>query len=233
MGIAKSIEGYFVFSDYTVDKVSFIHTLSDKLNADFNISTYDKEYEPMHEENQLTNFGKQTIYNLIIIYDDYKVNGEKVQLPTYELAIPINYVFEDTLELMFYPSKAVRVMFLTFEHLWGIFIDTLKFKYSSRSLVIDRYDRLRKEYSKVLQALGAPAIFIVTDAHYHIEDLDNIEEYPMLNFSDIPQIANQKDHITTFEFDKILYARNVNELEAGFLKKSDLEIAFVDKLKFE
>lgn len=234
MGIGKSTEGYSVFDQYTADTSLFLRNISNKLHADFVINTYNKDYEPIHEENLRTSFGRQTTYNLTVTYEEYTVDEKKIELPTYELRLPINYLYEDTLELSFYPSRAVLFMFLTFEHMWGYFIDTLKFQdASNRTFSFDRYQRLRKEYSKILRLLGMEAMFISTHAYYHIENLSDIEEYPNLKFSDIPTIAQQKDGLITFQLEEILNARNKNELCREFLNTSDLSIAFIDNLQFK
>lgn len=233
MGIGKCIEGYSVLDDYTVNTSIFVEDLSEKLNADFILNIYDKDYGLVGEKNHKTSFGKQTNYHLSISYDEYIVNNEKVELPTYELTIPINYVFEDALELTFYPSKAVIFIPLTFEHLWGHFIDTLKFKNPYRPLVFDRYERLRKEYSEILKSLGLKAIFIYTHAYYHIESLNDVEEYQNLSFDDISTIARDKDNLGIFDLEKILYTKSPQELDVEFKYRADLDIAFVDNLQFK
>ena len=82
MGIAKSIEAYSVYENYNSDTDVFIQQLSDKLNADFLINVYDKEYNNIEIENTLTAFGKQNNYRLTIAFDDYKINNKISELPT-------------------------------------------------------------------------------------------------------------------------------------------------------
>lgn len=234
MGIGKSTEGYSVYDEYTADTLLFLRNISDSLNADFIVNTYDKNYEPMHEKDLRISFGRQNTYDLTITHDEYTVKDTRIELPTYELRLPINYIYGETIELMIYPSRAVLFMFLTFEHMWSYFIDTLKFQDPfNRTFSLDRYERLRKQYSNILKLLGMEAMFISTHAYYHIESLDDIEEYPKLRFPDIPIIAKEKDGLNIFQFEDILYAKSKNDLSKDFLNASDLNIAFVDNLTFK
>lgn len=232
MGIAKSIEGFAVYADYSADTAIFVKTLSDKLNADFVINTYDKEYEPMHEAALHTTFNKTKKYRLTIQFDDFKVNDKTLGLPIYELQVPINYVYEDTVDLTFYPNNGVHLMFLTFEHLWSSLIDTLKFEayYQNKQQAIERYHCLRREYISFLKKLDIDRIFIITHAYYHIENIFDTVEYPKLSFDDILCFAKEKDKLTSFCFEEIMKADNISALSKDFLDKPDLEIGLVDNL---
>ena len=88
MGIGKSTEGYSVYDEYTADTSLFLRNISDSLNADFIVNTYDKNYEPKHEENLRTSFGRQNTYDLTITHDEYTVKDTRIELPTYELRNP-------------------------------------------------------------------------------------------------------------------------------------------------
>jgi len=222
MGIAKSIEAYAVYSDYTEDTEGFIKKLSDKLNADFVVNSFDEEYEPLHEKDLLTTFSKPNRYRLTICYYG--------NLPQYELILPIDYIYEDTIELKFHPNKVVHIMFLTFEPMWGGFINTLKFEnlYEDRQQAIERYEKLRSEYIFFLKKMGISSIFILTHAYYQIEDLDDEKIYPFLTFSDIPQIAKEKDNLASFDLEILLRTEKVTDLCKDFLAKSELKIALID-----
>jgi hypothetical protein len=191
MGIAKSIEAYTVYQYYTENTEMFIKTLSDRLNADFIVNTFDEEYEPLHEENRLTAYSKPNKYRLTICY----YGSTQTDFPVYTLTLPIDYEYDDSIELIFYPNKSVHIMFLTFEHMWGGFIEALKFQslYENRQQSIERYEKLRNEYISFFKEIGIDAIFIVTHAYYKIEDLADEKIYPILTFSDIPKIAKEKD----------------------------------------
>jgi len=223
MGIAKSTEAYAVYSDYTEDAEVFIKELSDKLNADFIINSFDQEYEPLHEENLLTSFSKPNRYRLTICY--YESN-----LPQYELKLPIDYIYEDTIELKFCPNKLVHIMFLTFEPMWVGLINALKFKniYEDRQQAIERYEKLRSEYIRFFKKMGISSIFIVTHANYKIEELEYNDIYPILTFSDIPKIAKEKDNLISFDFERILRTEKVADLCKDFLATSELNIALID-----
>ena len=73
MGIAKSIQSYSVYENYTSNTDSFIKHLSDKLNADLIVNIFDKEYDHIGVENALTTFDKQNKYRLTISSDEYKI----------------------------------------------------------------------------------------------------------------------------------------------------------------
>jgi len=225
MGIAKSIEAYAIYRDYTKNTEMFMKKLSDKLNADFIVNTYDREYEPLHIKDKPTEYSKPNKYRLTIIYYDN-------DMPVYELRLPINYEYEDSIELVFNPNQSVHIMFLTFEHLWKCFIYALKFEsiYENRQESIERYETLRNEYIRIFKKLGIDSIFIVTHAHYNIENLENEKMYPTLTFSDIPKIAKEKDNLTSFDLEKILRTDKVSELSKDFLAETSLKIAFIDNL---
>jgi hypothetical protein len=223
MGIAKSIEAYTIYQDYTENTEKFIRKLSDNLNADFIVNTYDKDYEPLHKEDKLTAYSKPNRYRLTICYyDNY--------MPVYELRLPINYEYDDSIELVFNPNNSVHIMFLTFEHLWESFIVSLKFEsiYEDRQESIERYERLRNEYRSLLQKIGIGSIFIVTHAYYHIENLEDEKTYPILTFSDIRKIAKEMDNLTSFDLEKILRTDKVSEICKDFLVTPSLNIAFID-----
>jgi hypothetical protein len=232
MGIAKSIEAYAVYSEYTKDTEVFIKKMSDNLNADFIINSFDTEYEPLHEEDLLTSFSKPNRYRLTISYHECLQNDKTINIPEYTLTLPIDYEFEDDIELIFYPNNLVHIMFLTFEHMWGGFINTLKFEflYENRQQAIERYEKLRSEYICMFKKIGIDSIFILTHAYYKIEDLDDDNMYPVLTFSDIPKIAKENDNLTSFNLEKILRTEKVTDLCKDFLATSELNIAFIDYL---
>ena len=225
MGIAKNIEAYAIYRDYTGNTETFIKKFSDSFNADFIVNTYDKDYKPLHKEDKLTEYSKPDKYRLTICHYDN-------DMPVYNLKLPINYEYEDSIELVFYPNKSVHIMFLTFEHLWNGFIETLKFEclHNDRQQSIKKYENLRNEYIRIFNKISINSIFIVTDAHYKMEDLVNEETYPTLTFSDIPKIAKEMDNLTSFDLEKILQTEKVSEICKDFLAEPSLNIAFIDNL---
>ena len=228
MGIAKSIEAYAVYHDYTENTELFIKNLSDKLDADFIVNTYDHEYDSLHKIDQLTAYSKTNKYRLTI---NYYVN-KKTDIPVYNLTLPINFEYENSIELSFRPNQSVHIMFLTFEHLWRSLIDVLKFEnlYEERQRTIEKYEKLRTEYISIFKKLDIKSIFIVTDAHYKVEDIVYERDYPFLTFSDIPKIAKKLDNLTSFDLEKILRTDKVSDLCKDFLDCPDLNIALIDNL---
>jgi len=228
MGIAKNIEAYAVYQGYTENTEMFIKNLSDRLNADFIVNTYDKDYEPLHKENRPTSYSKPNKYRLTICYH----GCIQTDFPLYKLTLPIDFEYEDSIELVFYPNKSVHIMFLTFEHLWESFINALKFEslYEKREQSIERYENLRNEYIRYFKKMGIDSIFIVTHAYYHIENLADDDIYPVLTFSDIPKIAKERDNLTSFDFEEILHAAKVSDLCKVFFASSSLNIALIDNL---
>jgi hypothetical protein len=234
MGIAKNIEAYAVNKNYTTNTDKFIKYLSDKLHADFVVNIYDKELNQIGVENILTTFNKQDRYRLSIFFDDYNINGKICSLPTYQTSIPINFVYEKSIELTFYPNHSVYITFLTFEHLWVSLINTLKFKtvYESRDDAIARYEILRKEYCAIFKKIDIAQIFIVTHAHYNIEDLTATEVCPKLTYEKIIEVAQTKDNFTIFDFKHILDTKEVQQLDDEFINTPDLEIMLLDNLQW-
>ena len=228
MGIAKSIEAYAVYQNYTDNVEMFIKNLSDQLNADFIVNTFDHDCEPLHEENQLTAYSKPYKYRLYIYY--HEIN--QTDMPVYKLTLPLENEYDKSVELSFYPNKSVHIMFLTFEHLWGSFIEVLKFEnlYEERQQSIEKYEKLRTEYISFFKKMGIDAIFIVTHAYYKIENLTYEDEYPILTFSDIPKIAKEVDNLTSFDFEKILRTEKKSDLCEIFLVHPSLNIALIDNL---
>ena len=234
MGIAKSIGGFAIYKEYVANKNLFIKRLSDRLNADFTVTCYDKNSNHLPDADRQTLFSKPNMYNLTIWDYEYNSKGETITLPTYELILPIGYEYNDSIQLTFDPNGVVEIMFLTFEHLWITFIETLKFiaTYQDRNEAVNRYNTLRAEYINILNNLNMNSVFIVTYARYIITDtLGCMEYYPSITFCDIPRIAKEKDNLTTFELESILYAKSIKELGADFVSKPDLEIAFIDNLR--
>ena len=227
MGIAKSIEAYAIYQDYTENTELFIKKLSDILNADFIVNTFDIDYNLLHKRDKLTAYSKPNRYKLNICYYE---SG----MPVYELTLPINYEDEDSIELIFHSNKSVHIRFLTFEHLWDSFIGRLKFDilydYGDREESIERYKKLRNEYIRIFNTIGIDSIFIVTDALYKIEDIVDEETYPILTFSDIPRIAKEIDNLTSFDLEEILQINKVSEMSKDFMAEPSLNIAFIDNL---
>ena len=235
MGIAKNIEAYTTSVHYSSDTENFINKLSELPNADFIISEYDPEYETIGELNRKTAFNKPNQYNLIIEHDNYIIGDKPTVLPSYELTIPIQRANEKQLKLYFNPNKTVQITFLTFEHLWESFLETLKFNldHKNRPQSIKNYDLLRREYKSILNKLKIPSIFIIPDGPYKIFEIENIESYPNPEFSDFPKIALSLDNLKTFNLESILHSKSKEELPSGFISHEVLNIAFIDNLKTE
>ncbi|MCL1969782.1 MAG: hypothetical protein FWF65_09620 [Bacteroidetes bacterium] len=227
MGIAKNIEAYAIYQDYTENTELFIKKLSDILNADFIVNTFDIECNLLHKRDKITAYSKPNKYRLNIWYYE---SG----MPVYELTLPINYEYNNNIELVFSSNKSVHIMFLTFEHSWNEFIETLKFDedfyYEDRQQRIERYKNLRNEYIRIFNTIGIDSIFIVTDALYQIEDIVDEETYPILTFSDIPRIAKEIDNLTSFDLEEILQINKVSEMSKYFMAEPSLNIAFIDNL---
>ena len=121
---------------------------------------------------------------------------------------------------------------MTFEHLWGSFIDTLKFQasYTDRRQTISRYQILRNEYINIFQKVGIKQFFITTHAYYEIEDITDVETFHRLTFENIIQVAKEKDKLTIFDFKDILDADDSTQLDKKLIHKSDLEILLIDTL---
>lgn len=233
MGIAKSIEAYSIYENYNSDTDVFIKHLSDRLNADFIINIFDKDYEHIGDENIVTAFNKQYKYRLTITFDEYKIGDDSTELPTYEISIPIKYIYEDCIEFTFCPNQSVHIMFLTFEHLWSSFIETLKFQsaYEDRQQAISRYQALRREYTSILHEFEISQIFITTHAYYEIENVTDFETYNNLTFEKIIEVAQEKDKLAIFDFQHILETTSKIQLDKRFIDKSDLGILLLDTMK--
>lgn len=231
MGMAKSITGYSVYSDYTVDNEVFIKNLSERLDADFIVNTYDIYVEPLHEKDLVTSFSKPNKYRLDVMFNECKQKGTVFEAPNYLLIIPIDYTDDDSIEIVFYPNKFVEITFLTFDHLWSSFINTLKFSnpwIEDRKQEIAKYEKLRSEYINICKKLGMDSMAIFTDVYYHIENL--ADEEAILTFSDILTVAKEKDNLTCFDFEEILSAGSVTGLSEDFLMKDEWKILLIDNL---
>lgn len=119
---------------------------------------------------------------------------------------------------------------MTFEYLWGSFIDVLKFQseFENRKTAIERYQVLRTEYIKILKKLGINKILIITHAYYKIENIGNADFKRLLEFDEIIKEANEKDKLSVFDFPEILNTVNDVELNKDFKDQSDLEIMLLD-----
>ncbi len=232
MGIAKSIEAYTTYDGYSTDTEIFIKNLSEKLDADFLVNTYNKNYDPLHKKDRLTTFMKPNKYKLTITFFENIISNKPFELPTYELTFPINYIFEDSLTLIFYPNNTVQIMFLTFEHLWAGFIETLKFRsiYENRQQAIKRYETLRNEYKNVFGKLNIRTICIITHAYYETENIGDIEKYHTISLPDILQVAKEKDNLHVFDLVQIFNTNKVEDLDKEFVEKPELQILLIDHL---
>jgi len=230
MGIAKSIEAYTVCDFYTSNVEQFISTLSKKLDADFIINIFDEDFEQIGKEDTHTNFNKTKKYKLVVTLDEYNIQKDVCILPTYELTVPINFVYIKSIELAFSPNKVIHITFLTFEHLWSSFIDVLKFQsqYENRETAISRYQSLRTEYIKILKRLESDRILILTHAYYNIENIESVEHFEELEFDNLIKEAKEKDNLIAFDFQEILNATNATQLDRVFLDKPELEIMLLD-----
>lgn len=230
MGTAKSIEAYSVYEKYNSDKEVFILELSRKLNADFLINVFDKDFNRIGIEDRQTNYNKSNIYNLTITFDEYTISDKTFELPTYELTVPIAYEYEESLEFVFSPNNSIHIYFLTFEHLWGTFIENLKFAFGNqeREESIKRYKCLQSEYKNLLNKIGIEQICIVTHNYYEIECVTDYESYNKLNFGNILQIAKSEDNLKIFDFQQILETKYENDLDKEFKEESNFKIALID-----
>ena len=230
MGLAKSIEAYSVFKYYDSETDRFIKNLSEKLNADFIITTYDNNYKLIVNQNEQTTFKKQYQYKLTITLDNYILNKEVNYVPTYELVIPIHNDYEDEINITFYPNQSIHIAFLTFEHLWSSFMETLKFKLDAknRPTEVNRYQVLRNQYTTILHKLEINKIIISTHANYKFEDVINYNTFPKLTFDTILQIAIEQDNLTIFNFEEMLSTTTIEHLNQTFLEIPDLKILLLD-----
>lgn len=234
MGIGKSILGFTTFDFYTPEIDIFIKILSEKLQANFIVNTYDIDSNLLNEENKSWDFLKNNTCKLIIEYmlnEDDSIN----QNPQYRLKIPINYSWENELELAFFPNGMLEITYLTFDHLWSKFIDILKFEYSEteRGYAFKRYHTLRNEYVPILTKLGVAGLLIVSHAYYSLEYLMDDENYTGLQFSAILEVARNEDKLYIVDFLELLKTETRDDLSFDFLNKTDLEIALVDCLILE
>jgi hypothetical protein len=232
MGIAKNIEAYSTYDYYTSNTDEFIQKLSDKLEADFIINVYDTDYNHIGEEDTHTSFGKNNLLRLTIEFIEYNINSKTYVLPNYELIVPIQFAYENTLSISFFPNNSLHITFLTFEHLWRSFIDELKFIPNwDRQIAIDRYERLRNEYKPIFKKIGIEKLFITTDAYYHIENITDCEDYRKITFDDIINEAKRTDKLIAFDFGKILGATHQHQLSSEFANQLELSIALIDFLE--
>jgi hypothetical protein len=231
MGIAKSIEAYGIFEDYTSDTTVFIQTLSEMLDSDFVVSIADVEGNLLVEE-QLFDFNKPSKHRLYIAYHKYTIGAKLELLPCYFLDVPINYIYEQNLEIEFYPNKTCQIRFLTFEHIWETFIEILRWQRSPntdvRVEVIREYNQLRNEYWKILKKIRIDQIFIITHAYYKFESITDMEDFPELNFERMIEAAKMLDNFSIFNLNEILKMKRPDQVSAEFMTEEILKIAFID-----
>lgn len=230
MGIAKNIEAYTIYDNYHENIDKFIKDMSEKLNADFTYNRYDKYFEIIGDEDCETSFGKQKRYKLSIEYEEFTINGTIRTIPIYDITIPIEYEYEDHLNLIFYPNRTLQITFLTFEHLWSSFIDELRFCYDRRQESIKKYETLRIEYASILNKIGIGNILIATHAYYHLEGITSLQTLSALKFSDIIKVATEEDNLSIFDLRQVLITNKKECLDSLFLKTPNLNIAFIDTL---
>jgi hypothetical protein len=233
MGIAKNIEAYGIFEGYTSDTDIFIQKLSDLLDSDFVVSVTNADGD-LVTEHQLFKFGKPLSHQLFIDYDEYTFDDKGELLPCYRLIVPINYIYIKYIEIEFFPNKTCYITFLTFEHLWVTFIESLRWGLPSyadlRESAVLSYNQLRNEYGKVLKKLGMDKIFIVTDAYYNIDGITNNEKFPEMSFEKLMDLAKELDNFLIFDLNTILQINNPEQLPKDFMNENILKIAFIDNL---
>lgn len=232
MGTGKSIEVYTTCEYYSANTEKFIKVLSEKLDADFITSIFDKDYNPIGEKEQLTKYNKPNKYILTVIFDEYTINNKIIELPTYELILPIKLEFEKKLEIEFCPNNAVYFLFMLFDYNWGGFIQTLQERFFDNRCeeYVNKYRSMRPEYISILRKLDIDQICIMTDAHSKTESVCNIEMYNTIEFSDILKVAKEEDKLTAFDFHKILKLNMEDDLYREFYNKSEKEIMLIDNL---
>lgn len=230
MGRAKSIGAFGIYTNYSPNVIEFTRVLSDYLDADFSISTlniYEIEQEDFiltHEESFETNYNKPKRYGLLISYYD-------TPLPVYEIYFPIKHENQENIHFMFHANQVVEISFLTFEHHWESYIDVLKFKTENRAERILQHEQLRNEYRAILKKLNIEAIFIFTYQRTLIEYVYDEEDYPFIEFEDLPRLAKELDHLDSFELEPILAAKTTTDLNKEFYNAiEDRCIALIDNL---
>lgn len=230
MGRAKSIGAFGIYRDYSPNVIEFIRVLSEYLNADFSISTlnlYEIEQEDFiltHEESFETNYNKPKRYSLLISYYDSP-------FPVYEICFPVKHEIVKEVEFMFHINQVVEISFLTFEHHWDTYIDVLKFKTEHRTERILEHKQLRNEYRAILKKLHIDAVFIFTYQRTLIEYVYDEEDYPFIEFDDLPRLAKELDGLDSFELEPILAAKTASDLDKNFYNAiEDRCIALIDNL---
>jgi len=166
---------------------------------------------------------------------EYGIIDKKVTFPEYELIFPINHPNEKHLQIYFNANNSVQFCFLTFEHLWSGFIGQLKFGLEPhlRSIRIESYQQLRKEYMYILKKLKIYSLFIVTDGGYNIENIEDKTSYSTLEFNEIKEIALKEDNLKSFDLASILDAEQKEELDLNFIQVPSLRIALIDYFRAE
>jgi hypothetical protein len=233
MGIAKSILSYGIYHYYSQDTDIFMKKLSELTDSNFNVTLLDIDCDNVYTD-KLFNFDKQQTLRLVILESEYEIQNTKQILPTYSVKIPISYNYESELEIDFYPNQVTSIVFLTFEHLWKSFIDVLRFEIHSQEIsrqqYIERYQTLRREYSRVLKMLEIDSLLIFTHANYNIEYLVEPESYPVMEFQILIDEAKRIDGFNIFDFEEIMFAENKNQLPGNFVSLDELKIALVDNM---
>lgn len=233
MGTGKSIIGYTSFPYYDSDIFSFANLISEKLDADIEVKVeecYDK-YEMFKEWSFKTNNNKSNTYYLSV---ELREGLTDIQLgkPSYTLKVPIDYEFEDSIEISIYQNNYCHFYHLTFEHLWITLVGFLKFEYGldKRKNILERYEILRNQYRLLMKKLSIKAIFITTWAYYNFERLDRDDLFPNVEFEDFLTMAKVEDSLLIEDLGRVIIAKSRNDLSEEFLKTDALKIAFVDKV---
>lgn len=233
MGIAKSILSYGIYHYYSPDTDIFIKKLAELTDSNFNVTLLDIDCDDVYTD-KLFDFDKQQTLKLVILESEHEIQNTKQILPTYTVKFPISYDYESALEIEFYPNQVTSLVFLTFERLWKAFIDVLRFEIHSQEIsrqqYIERYNKLRKEYTSVLKMLKIDSLLIFTHANYNIESLVEPESYNIMEFQNIIDEAKRIDGFTIFDFEEILLAENKNQLPENFENIDELKIALKDNM---
>jgi hypothetical protein len=233
MGIGKSIESYGIYHYYSADINVFIKKLAELTHSNFTVTLLDVDCDAVYTD-KLFHFDKpQTLY-LTILESEYNIQNTKRTLPTYSVKFPITYDYESELEIEFNPNQVSSIVFLTFEHLWKAFIDVLRFETRFQEIprhqIVERYQTLRREYSRVLKMLEIDSLLLVTHAYYNIESLTDPESYNSMEFQNITDEAKRIDGFNTFDFEEILLAESKNQLPENFVILDELKIALIDNM---
>jgi hypothetical protein len=212
MGLAKTMVVLGAFDFYTPNYTDFTAIIGAKLEANLELEFYFDTETEIQKSNETHNFGFEKTYIMQITYNDYDVESPVLYgiYCTYCVLIPVQFKYEDQVDIEFLPNGIFNIQRLPFSNHWCFFIEDMiendNSCYNTDSEAITNIVELRHFYIAIFKKMNCNTALIWTDAQYKTEDRYVFNPVPNTKntVADLADALRTLDNVKIYNFRDVL-----------------------------